>query len=117
MTPLSLQFNSRGPITFPTVTGHEITGIVEEVGNAVTKFKVGDIVGVGCFVDSCRSCDNCAKDLGNYCRTGMVGTYNSKFKYAHSPEYTAEGGNRTQGMTLTLIIHMYTYTVYYTHNI
>ena len=98
------------------MTGHEITGIVEEVGNAVTKFKVGDIVGVGCFVDSCRSCDNCAKDLGNYCRTGMVGTYNSKFKYAHSPEYTAEGGNRTQGMAHTIDTHTHTKHIHTQYN-
>ena len=99
------------------MTGHEITGIVEEVGNAVTKFNVGDIVGVGCFVDSCRSCDNCAKDLGNYCRTGMVGTYNSKFKYAHSPEYTAEGGNRTQGMAHTNHTYINTINTYIIYNI
>lgn len=46
---------------------HEIVGAVTEVGNSVTKFKVGDIAGIGCMVESCRSCDNCTKDLENYC--------------------------------------------------
>jgi len=70
---------------------------VESVGENVTKYKVGDIVGVGCFVDSCRTCGNCKVSLGQYCSTGAVYTYNSKFKYPHSSEYTAEGGNPTQG--------------------
>ncbi|MFG3052456.1 NAD(P)-dependent alcohol dehydrogenase [Kitasatospora sp. NPDC048239] len=60
---------------FPMVPGHEIAGVVSEVGPGVTRWAVGDRVGVGCFVDSCRECDNCRAGLQNYC-TGMVFTYN-----------------------------------------
>lgn len=59
------------------VPGHEIAGIVSEVGPGVTKFQVGDRVGVGCLVDSCRECDNCKAGLEQYCTGGSVGTYNS----------------------------------------
>ena len=62
---------------FPMVPGHEIAGIVTEVGPGVTKFAVGDRVGVGCFVDSCRECDNCKAGLEQYCTGGNVGTYNA----------------------------------------
>ncbi|MFJ9372223.1 NAD(P)-dependent alcohol dehydrogenase [Streptomyces sp. NPDC101455] len=66
-----------GKATFPMVPGHEIAGIVSEVGPGVTKFQVGDRVGVGCLVDSCRECDNCKAGLEQYCTGGNVGTYNS----------------------------------------
>ncbi|MFB7588026.1 NAD(P)-dependent alcohol dehydrogenase [Streptomyces sp. NPDC056169] len=63
---------------FPMVPGHEIAGIVAEVGSGVSKHKVGDRVGVGCFVDSCRECDHCKQGLEQYCSgTGMTGTYNA----------------------------------------
>ncbi|MCX5439280.1 NAD(P)-dependent alcohol dehydrogenase [Streptomyces sp. NBC_01280] len=62
---------------FPMVPGHEIAGIVTEVGPGVTKFAVGDRVGVGCMVDSCRECDNCKAGLEQYCAKGNVGTYNA----------------------------------------
>ena len=61
--------------TRPIVVGHEIAGIVAEVGSAVTKHKVGDRVGVGCMVDSCRECENCQKGMEQYCLKGMTGTY------------------------------------------
>ena len=67
-----------GQAIFPMVPGHEIAGIVTAVGHAVTKFKVGDKVGVGCFVDTCRKCEQCQKGLDNYCTGGMVFTYNSR---------------------------------------
>ena len=67
-----------GQPRYPVVPGHEIAGVVTEVGSEVTKFQVGDRVGVGCFVDSCRECDNCKAGLQNYCTgTGMVGTYDA----------------------------------------
>jgi alcohol dehydrogenase (NADP+) len=68
-----------GNVTFPLVPGHEIAGVVTEVGSEVTKYKVGDRVGVGCFVDSCRECDNCRAGEEQYCTNpGMVGTYNGR---------------------------------------
>jgi uncharacterized zinc-type alcohol dehydrogenase-like protein len=67
-----------GQPTYPVVPGHEIAGVVTEVGAEVTKFTVGDRVGVGCFVDSCRECENCLAGLEQYCTgSGMVGTYNA----------------------------------------
>ncbi len=65
---------------FPMVPGHEIAGIVTETGSGVTKFAVGDRVGVGCLVDSCRECDNCKAGLEQYCTGGSVGTYNARDK-------------------------------------
>ncbi|MGW1075098.1 NAD(P)-dependent alcohol dehydrogenase [Streptomyces sp. NPDC002537] len=61
--------------TFPVVPGHEIAGVVTAVGSGVTRYAVGDRVGVGCFVDSCRECANCEAGFEQYCTNGMVGTY------------------------------------------
>ncbi|NBD13421.1 NAD(P)-dependent alcohol dehydrogenase [Corallococcus silvisoli] len=66
-----------GGATFPMVPGHEIVGKVSRVGSAVTTFKAGDTVGVGCFVDSCRECPQCLQGEEQYCDQGMVDTYNS----------------------------------------
>ncbi|MFI9152182.1 NAD(P)-dependent alcohol dehydrogenase [Streptomyces sp. NPDC053367] len=67
-----------GEAIFPMVPGHEIAGVVSAVGSGVTKYAVGDRVGVGCMVDSCRECDNCKAGLEQYCTGGgMVGTYNA----------------------------------------
>ncbi|MET8568547.1 NAD(P)-dependent alcohol dehydrogenase [Streptomyces sp. NPDC004783] len=66
-----------GEALFPMVPGHEIAGVVSEVGPGVTKFAVGDRVGVGCMVDSCRECDACLAGLEQYCAKGNVGTYNA----------------------------------------
>ncbi len=60
---------------FPLVPGHEIAGVVRSVGAKVTKYKVGDKVGVGCMVDSCRTCPQCKQDLEQYCDEGFTGTY------------------------------------------
>lgn len=65
-----------GEVTYPLVPGHEIAGVVRAVGAGVTKYKVGDQVGVGCFVDSCRECVQCKKDLEQFCLNGFTGTYN-----------------------------------------
>ncbi|MDE1900438.1 MAG: NAD(P)-dependent alcohol dehydrogenase [Alphaproteobacteria bacterium] len=65
-----------GGSMFPMVPGHEIAGVVRAVGPKVTKYKVGDHVGVGCFVDSCRTCDYCQKGLQQFCDDGMTPTYN-----------------------------------------
>src|SRR3954454_16283333 len=66
-----------GEAIFPLVPGHEIAGIVSEVGSDVKKYAVGDRAGVGCMVDSCRECENCRAGLEQYCLGGNVGTYNA----------------------------------------
>ncbi|MWC29879.1 NAD(P)-dependent alcohol dehydrogenase [Paenibacillus sp. MMS18-CY102] len=71
---------------FPMVPGHEIAGVVEAVGAAVSKFAVGDRVGVGCFVDSCGECEYCLQGEEQYCTKGFVGTYNS-LDYDGNPTY------------------------------
>jgi uncharacterized zinc-type alcohol dehydrogenase-like protein len=67
-----------GKAIFPMVPGHEIAGIVTEVGSGVTTYKVGDRVGVGCFVDSCRECENCKAGEEQFCTQGNVATYNGR---------------------------------------
>ena len=82
-----------GPAIYPLVPGHEIVGRVLQVGGAVTRFKAGDLAGVGCFVDSCRVCDNCLAGIEQYCDEGMTGTYNSHERDGKTPTY---GGYSTQ---------------------
>lgn len=86
-----------GSAIFPMVPGHEIVGVVSAVGEKVNKFKVGDIVGVGCMVDSCRSCSACNAGEEQFCETGCVFTYNSTYKYPHCAEYNSDGGAPTYG--------------------
>ncbi|MDX5417681.1 MAG: NAD(P)-dependent alcohol dehydrogenase [Hymenobacteraceae bacterium] len=69
--------NEWGGAMYPLVPGHEIVGVVSKVGSKVTKFKEGDLAGVGCFVDSCRECHSCKEGLEQYCEVQNVGTYNS----------------------------------------
>ncbi|CAI0907515.1 NAD(P)-dependent alcohol dehydrogenase [Serratia quinivorans] len=63
---------------FPVVPGHEIVGRVSAVGSHVSRYQVGDLVGVGCMVDSCRSCPSCEEGLEQYCENGFTGTYNGQ---------------------------------------
>lgn len=70
---------------YPCVPGHEIVGKVTRVGNAVTGFKVGQRVAVGCLVDSCRTCESCRAGLENYCDTGFTMTYGSPDKHGAGP--------------------------------
>ncbi len=65
-----------GRPNYPVVPGHEIAGVVTEVGSKVTKYKLGDHVGVGCFVDSCRECSSCLSGIEQYCKRGATSTYN-----------------------------------------
>lgn len=78
---------------FPMVPGHEIVGKVMKTGSHVTKFKSGDLAGVGVMVDSCRICKNCKNDLENYCAEGMTGTYNGLEKDGKT---ITQGGYSTQ---------------------
>ncbi|WP_322922209.1 NAD(P)-dependent alcohol dehydrogenase [Paenibacillus campi] len=71
---------------FPMVPGHEIAGVVAAVGSEVTKFAIGDRVGVGCFVDSCGECEYCLRGDEQYCTKGVVQTYNSR-DYDGNPTY------------------------------
>jgi len=67
-----------GKAIFPMVPGHEIAGVVTQVGSDVSKHKVGDRVGIGCFVDSCRECENCLAGEQQFCVKGNVPTYNGR---------------------------------------
>jgi uncharacterized zinc-type alcohol dehydrogenase-like protein len=88
---------------FPMVPGHEITGIVTAVGKKVTKFAVGDRVGVGCYVDSCGECEYCLRGEEQYCSKGYVATYNS-LDYEGSPTY----GGYSQKIVVTegFVVHI-----------
>ena len=81
---------------YPAVPGHEIIGRVKAVGAGVKKFKVGDVVGVGCLVDSCRTCPDCRAGLEQFC-TDMVMTYGSTDKYFNAPTL----GGYSQGIVVT----------------
>lgn len=70
--------NEWGNTVYPVVPGHEIIGRVAAVGSEVTRYKPGDMVGVGCMVDSCQHCSACAEGLEQYCENGFVGTYNGE---------------------------------------
>ena len=82
--------------SYPMVPGHEIVGRVTEVGNAVKKFKVGDLAGVGVFVDSCRTCPRCQKGLEQYCLNALSLTYNGLEQDGKTP---TQGGYSTQIVT------------------
>src|SRR6478752_4022645 len=81
-----------GRAIVPMVPGHEIAGVVTEVGADVTKHAVGDRVGIGCFVDSCRECENCLAGEEQFCLKGNVATYNGR-AYDGTDTY---GGYSTQ---------------------
>lgn len=88
---------------FPMVPGHEIAGIVTAVGETVTKFAVGDRVGVGCYVDSCGACEYCLRGEEQYCSKGFVATYNS-LDYEGNPTY----GGYSQHIVVTerFVVHI-----------
>jgi alcohol dehydrogenase (NADP+) len=79
--------NEWGGSIFPMVPGHEIVGRVSQIGSEVSQFKMGDTAGVGCLVDSCRTCPSCKDDEEQYCEGGMVGTYNSFEKDRKTPTF------------------------------
>lgn len=76
-----------GNSNYPMVPGHEVVGRVTEVGGRVRRFKAGDLVGVGCFVDSCRTCSSCKDGLEQYCETHLAFTYNSVEMDGKTPTY------------------------------
>jgi len=84
-----------GDAIFPMVPGHEIVGRVARVGTEVERWKTGDVVGVGCFVDSCRQCDACQAGEEQFCDTGMVATYNSRERDGVTPTYGGYSTNIT----------------------
>lgn len=79
--------NEWGNSSYPMVPGHEIVGRVTAIGGHVKKYAVGDLVGVGCLVDSCRECRNCKDGLEQFCENGSVGTYNSFERDGKTPTY------------------------------
>lgn len=87
--------NDWGMTQYPVVPGHEIVGKVTRVGNEVSKYRIGDIVAVGCLVDSCRSCNNCKNDLEQYCPE-WVGTYGGYDKFLDAPTH----GGYSQGIVV-----------------
>ena len=84
--------NEWGWTHYPYVPGHEIVGRVAAVGDKVSKYKVGDLVGVGCLVDSCRHCDSCNEGLEQYCENGFTGTYDNEDKIGGTPHKITFGG-------------------------
>jgi uncharacterized zinc-type alcohol dehydrogenase-like protein len=76
-----------GGSIYPMVPGHEIVGKISRVGEQVKNFKVGELAGVGCFVDSCRQCASCQAGNEQYCEKGMAGTYNSYEMDKKTPTY------------------------------
>jgi uncharacterized zinc-type alcohol dehydrogenase-like protein len=84
--------NEWGGSTFPMVPGHEIIGIVSGIGSKVTRYKIGDRVGVGCFVDSCRKCNPCRKGLEQYCLEGATWTYNAVERTNGKQPIPTQGG-------------------------
>src|SRR6476620_8275112 len=75
------------PTTYPLVPGHEIVGRVTQVGDAVTKFKVGGIAGIGCFVDSCRECKPCKEGFQQFCQKMAAYTYSGTYMDRVTPTY------------------------------
>lgn len=85
--------NEWGSSIYPMVPGHEIVGKVVKAGDGVSKWNIGDTVGVGCFIDSCRQCESCKDDEEQYCERGVMLTYNS---YEHDSKTLTYGGYSTR---------------------
>lgn len=89
--------NDWGNAKYPMVPGHEIVGRVVKVGDSVSKFKVGDLVGTGCLVDSCQKCENCNDGYEQFCKTGASATYNS---FEQDKKTPTQGGYSN-----TIVVH------------
>lgn len=94
--------NEWGGSIYPMVPGHEIVGRITHIGADVKNFKVGELAGIGCFVDSCRTCPSCLANEEQYCDNGMIGTYNGKDR----------DGNITYGGYSTQIVVDEKYTLH-----
>ena len=88
--------NDWGFTTYPIVPGHEIVGKITSVGDAVTKFKVGELAGIGCIVDSCRECEYCKQDLEQFCEPGNTIVFGSPDKIS--------GGQTSGGYTESIVV-------------
>jgi len=96
--------NDWGGTVYPAVPGHEIVGRITNIGSEVTKFKVGDLAGVGCLVDSCQTCSSCEQDLEQYCLNGFTGTYGGHDKYLNRQTFGGYSENIvvTEGFVLKI---------------
>ena len=92
-----------GAAHYPIVTGHEIAGTVAAVGDSVTRYAVGDRVGVGCLVDSCTECEQCKNGFEQFCEKGAVGTYNSR---NYDGEWAAGGYSRQIVVTERMVVRI-----------
>ncbi|MEP7177594.1 MAG: NAD(P)-dependent alcohol dehydrogenase [Pseudonocardiales bacterium] len=97
--------NEWGGTTYPVVPGHEIVGQVTAIGADVTRHAIGDVVGVGCLVDSCGECAECRDGLQNYCRAGATGTYNSPDPHGTMPR-TAGGYSGSIVVTQDFVVRI-----------
>ena len=86
-----------GNSVYPVCPGHEIVGRVARVGKEVTRFREGDLAGVGCMVDSCRTCRSCREGLEQYCENGFTGTYND-------PDRSSPGLRTYGGYSRTIVV-------------
>jgi D-arabinose 1-dehydrogenase-like Zn-dependent alcohol dehydrogenase len=93
-----------GKVVYPIVPGHELAGICAAVGPGVTKFKVGDAVGVGCMVDACLSCAACLRGEEQKCAKGNIATYNGRDKHGRAATFPA-GGATLGGYTQRMVVH------------
>lgn len=96
--------NDWGGTIYPAVPGHEIVGRITNIGSEVTKFKVGDLAGVGCLVDSCQTCSSCEQDLEQYCLNGFTGTYGGHDKHLNRQTFGGYSENIvvTEGFVLKI---------------
>ncbi|WP_455381045.1 NAD(P)-dependent alcohol dehydrogenase [Acidihalobacter prosperus] len=99
--------NEWGGTHYPFVPGHEIIGRVSAVGDKISQFKTGDLVGVGCLVDSCRTCNSCEEGLEQYCENGWTGTYDSEDQIGGT-EHTHTFGGYSNKITVSerFVLHV-----------
>jgi len=102
-TDIHFTKNDLGMAVYPMCPGHELAGVAVAVGSKVTKFKVGDQVGIGCFVDCCLECDQCLKGDEQYCRKGTTFTYGGADQHGRSP--VGSGPATFGGYSTQMVIH------------